>query len=67
MKTLTSLAAFCIALAGATTSPCPAQGVGLSEGDFLVDLELPTVDGERTIRLSSLRGKKLLLVQFASW
>ena len=66
MKILSSLAALCVSL-GATSAPCPGQGVGLSEGDFLVDLELPTVDGERTIRLSSLRGKKLLLVQFASW
>jgi hypothetical protein len=45
-------------------------GIGLPDGGeprFTSDLELPTIDGERTVRLSQLRGKKLLLVEFASW
>lgn len=36
-------------------------------GELLPDLELPTIDGTRTIRLSELRGQRLLLIQFASW
>jgi hypothetical protein len=30
-------------------------------------LRLPTIDGRETIDLASLRGTKLLLVEFASW
>ncbi|MCP3917552.1 MAG: hypothetical protein GY711_18565 [bacterium] len=59
-----------MALALSATSTAGVQdesAVGFAKGRFLPDLELPTIDGERTVRLSSLRGKKLLLVQFASW
>ena len=66
MKTLTSLAVSLLLGAASTLTPCAAQEVGLAQGQVLLDLELPTLDGE-TMRLSSLRGKKLLLVQFASW
>ena len=31
------------------------------------DVRLPTIDGERTLALSELRGKKVLLIEFASW
>ena len=45
-----------------------AQGkVGWEDGNFLPDLELPTIDGSATIKLSELRGQRLLLIQFASW
>ena len=30
-------------------------------------LELPTVEHDRTVRLSDYRGKKVLLIHFASW
>ena len=30
-------------------------------------LRLPTIDGKRTIDLRSLSGKKVLLIEFASW
>ncbi len=43
------------------------QDVGFAGGQRLRDLELPTIDGERSVRLSELRGQKLLLLQFASW
>ncbi len=36
-------------------------------GKLHPDLRLPTIDGKRTIRLSDLRGKKVMLIQFASW
>ena len=51
-------------------APLPAasaQEVGRREGQFLPDLELPTIDGKQTLRLSDFRGKKLLLIEFASW
>ena len=36
-------------------------------GEMLPDVRLPTIDGQRTVRLGDLRGKKLLLIEFASW
>jgi len=47
--------------------PAASQEIGFEDGQFLPDLELPTIDGERTIMLSELRGKRVLLIQFASW
>lgn len=38
-----------------------------TEGAAIPDLELPRVDGDGTVSLASFRGKKLLLIQFASW
>lgn len=43
------------------------QEFGMQAGKLLIDLELPTIDGTETMRLSDLRGKKTLLIQFASW
>ena len=45
----------------------PEAEVGKQVGQFYPDFELPTIDGASTIRLSELRGKKLLLIEFASW
>lgn len=36
-------------------------------GSVVPELELPLVDGSGVFSLSSLRGKKILLIQFASW
>jgi len=41
----------------------PAPQVGAPYGR----LHLPTVDGLRTVTLAGLRGRPLLLVEFASW
>ena len=38
----------------------------LTVGEPLPDLRLPTIEGE-TLALSSYRGQKLLLIEFASW
>ena len=53
-------------------SPASARGsagieIGRGLGQLHPDLELPTIDGGRTLRLSELRGRKLLLIEFASW
>jgi hypothetical protein len=50
----------------AGAAPASPQ-VGREVGQAFPDLELPTVDGSRTVRLSQLRGRKLLLIEFASW
>jgi hypothetical protein len=49
-------------------APAAAQGiqVGKSVGMLYPDMELPTVRRDRTVRLSSLRGKPTLVVEFAA-
>lgn len=54
--------------AGAQEAPVLGHGaVGHAVGEFFPDVELPTIGGEETIRLSSYRGRRLLLIEFASW
>jgi len=48
-------------------SPARAQRIGHEVGNFFPDVELPTLDGKQTLRLSSFRGQRLLLIEFASW
>ena len=43
------------------------EQVGWEVGDSLPELELPTIDGSKTIRLSDFKGERMLLIQFASW
>ena len=43
--------------------PRPAPQVGQPFGPLV----LPTLDGQRVVDLSVYRGKKLLLLEFASW
>jgi hypothetical protein len=46
----------------------PAHAASAEEAPVpLARLRLPTIDGASTIDLSTLRGKKLLLIEFASW
>ena len=40
---------------------------GFTVGQRLPELVLPTITGEGVVSLSELRGRRLLLVQFASW
>ena len=40
--------------------------IGMKVGDYFPDFRLPTLDGE-IVSLSSFRGRKILLIQFASW
>ena len=54
----------CVGLLAPTVFP---QGSVWRKGRPLPELRLPTIDGDRTIDLAELRGKKLLLIEFASW
>ena len=36
-------------------------------GEMVPNVRLPTIDGKETVGLHGLRGKKILLIQFASW
>lgn len=44
-----------------------AQDSWFEVGQRIPTLELPRVDGGGTVDLADLRGRKLLLIQFASW
>ena len=56
------------ALAGALLASIPAaQQVPFVVGQPLPELRLPTIDGQQTIDLAQFRGKRLLLIEFASW
>ena len=55
-------------LAAAASTATAQRGAGVfRQGRPLPDLELPTIDGKRTINLADLGGVKVLLIQFASW
>ena len=58
------LAQLALAAPATATLAAPRQ---LEVGAPLPDLELPTVDGDATLRLSSFRGRPLLVVHLASW
>ena len=70
IPTLTLAAAGSLALAALFTFRSNAADeleVGREVGMSFPDFELPTIDGEGTVRLSDLRGKRVLLIEFASW
>jgi hypothetical protein len=56
-----------LALAVAASLSSQSPEVGRAVGQLFPELELPTIDGSRTVRLSELRGRRLLLIEFASW
>ena len=66
-------AAPAVSPAGATEGPGTGSvswidpSVWTTPGSRIPDVELPRVDGEGLVRLSDYEGKRLLLIQFASW
>ena len=62
MRTSLLTAATVVGLASALAAQTPYQ-----VGKPLPDLRLPTIEGDRTVRLSDLCGKRLLLIEFAAW
>ena len=61
------LRVFCVLLAACSLSVLSAQSMRWKVGLELPSLRLPTITGSRTIDLADFRGKKLLLIEFASW
>jgi len=47
--------------------PSQQQSVGTEVGQFFPDFRLPSLEDGSLVSLSSFRGKKVLLIQFASW
>jgi hypothetical protein len=62
-----SIALACLFGVASPTASAQRGGGVFRQGQPLPDLELPTIDGKRTINLADLGGKKVLLIQFASW
>lgn len=50
-----------------TPLPLTAIETGLDEGQLFPDLVLPEIRDGRCASISSFRGKKTLLISFASW
>lgn len=44
-----------------------AGSIWTTSGSAIPDIELPRVDGKGLVRLKNYEGKRLLLIQFASW
>jgi hypothetical protein len=66
MRKLALAMATCVILLGSTSRASAASSapeVGQSHPDFT----LPTIGDRTPVSLSSFRGKKVLLIQFASW
>ncbi|XAM01234.1 hypothetical protein OT109_07555 [Phycisphaeraceae bacterium D3-23] len=57
------MAATCLVFANPSIAG-PAQ---TQVGEPFPDLVFPTVDGESAVRLSDHQGKRVLLIEFASW
>jgi hypothetical protein len=54
-------------LASTTAAAAEAPVVGREVGQLFPPIVLPSLDGKRTMALSEFRGKKVLLIEFASW
>ena len=66
MRRLTLALAACGMILGATTQ-ASAASYAPKVGERHPDFTLPTIGDCAPISLSSFRGKKVLLIQFASW
>ena len=66
MRNLALTLATCGLLLG-STSVATAAPYAPKVGERHPDFTLPTIDNRTPISLSSFRGKKVLLIQFASW
>ena len=66
MRPRTSILAACAATL-ALGSPALAGPYAPQVGQPHPDFVLPAIDGGKPVSLSDFRGKKVLLIQFASW
>ena len=64
------LIGLCLAVstgAFAQSSDSSRPQIGRQEGNVHPQIVLPSLDGTKTYAISDFRGKKVLLIQFASW
>ena len=64
---MTTLGVAACGLVLASTSGAFASGYAPKVGQRHPDFTLPTIGDRRPVSLSSFLGKKVLLIQFASW
>jgi len=67
MMLRSATALLCVLLVLAAAEAFAAGPAQTTVGEAFPDLVFPTVDGEDTVRLSDHRGKRVLLIEFASW
>jgi hypothetical protein len=66
MKNLILSAAICAGLLS-TGAPAAAAGYSPRVGSPHADFTLPDIETRQPVSLSQFRGKKVLLIHFASW
>ena len=62
-----SLALACVSLVFGFSSTASARADDVEVGHRYPDFTLPRIDGRAPVSLSDFRGKRVLLIQFASW
>lgn len=70
MRTVRALLLASLILVGAGSAAAQDAGpkrARVKVGEMHPEVRLPTIDRARTVSLSGLRGKKVLLIEFASW
>ena len=65
VRNVLAAAAVLAVLAPAAAGPRPISEAKVGEPH--VEVRLPTIERDRTVALSDFRGKKVLLIEFASW
>ncbi len=67
MRIRTPLATLALFAAAAVAQAAPRPISEAKVGERHAEVRLPTIDRVETIALSDYRGKKVLLIEFASW
>jgi hypothetical protein len=57
--------AFLVPPVAASAAELPT--IGREIGQIHPEIVLPSLDGKRTLALSDFRGKKMILIEYASW
>ena len=65
--TLLTLAAVATAVVTNAADTPKEPEIGREVGQIFPRTVLPSLDGKRTLSVSSFRGKKVLLIEFAAW
>jgi hypothetical protein len=66
MRTVVS-AVFALLVPPVAVSAAELSTIGRDIGQIHPEIILPSLDGKRTLALSDYRGKKVILIEYASW